>query len=446
MIRLTGRAIALIALIALPSAALAQKEPPDTKETKEANKFMGLALMRQTAEQKKPFFQQALGPLQQAMVKNPDNAKVWLLVGQVYAGLGDYIGADSAFRKAEALYPAYAEEISGEREVAWVEAFNAGLQAMDAKNNDEAIKQLELAELMYAHRPEAKMNLGALYAGKNDVAKAIKAFEGAIAATNGPLKEKLKPEDQASWKRYADMAKMNIAQLIGAQGVELFTAEKFDEAAQTFMKAMQINPHSRDYLYNLAQSYYAKASKIEEQRNALLEEETKLKKTKGQEAAAKAKADEAAKLATELLPLYEKIAEVSLRTMVLDPQNESLYHLAARSYKLTGDIATDPKVKSEWQNKALEVLKKREDLQFEVTEVQVGTGEGEATIRGTIKNLKAAAGSPIKIRVTLIGPAGTPIGSNEFSVAAPAAEQTTTFEGKIPVTGEIAGWKYEVVK
>ena len=446
MFRFNARALALIALIALPSAALAQKEPPDTKETKDAQKFMGLAMMRQTPEQKRPLFQQALAPLQTAMVKNPENAKVWLYAGQVYSGLGDFVGADSAFRKAEALFPGYAEEISGEREVAWVEAFNAGLQAMDARNNDEAIKKLELAEMMYAHRPEAKMNLGALYAGKGETEKAIKAFQSAIEATKGPLKEKLKPEDQASWKRYADMANMNIAQMIGAQGVELFQADKFDEAAAAFIRALQINPHSRDYLYNLAQSYYAKASKIEETRNALLEEEAKLKKTKGQEAAAKAKADEAAKLGAELMPLYEKIAESSQRTMVLDPANESLYHLTARSFKLTGDIVTDAAVRTSWQNKAYEILKKREELQFEVNELQIAPGDGEAIIKGTVKNLKAAAGSPIKLRVTLLGPAGTPIGTTDVSVAAPAAEQTATFEGKVAITGEIAGWKYEVIK
>jgi tetratricopeptide (TPR) repeat protein len=96
------------------------------------------------------------------MAKNPENAKVWFMVGQVYVGLGNFLGADSAFKKAEQLYPGYAEDISGEREVAWVEAFNAGLAQMDKKNTDEAIKQLELAELMYPHRPEGKMNLGAL--------------------------------------------------------------------------------------------------------------------------------------------------------------------------------------------------------------------------------------------------------------------------------------------
>ncbi len=445
MFRLTGRALALIALAVLPAAAFAQKEPPDTKQTKDAQKFLGLAMMRQKPEDKKPLFEQALKPLQEGMAKNPENAKVWLMAGQVYVGLGDFMGADSAFKKAEALYPGYAEDISSEREVAWVEAFNAGIAAMDGKSPDDAIAKLELAELMYPHRPEAKMNLGALYASKNEPDKAISVFEKAIASANGPLKEKLKPEDVANWKRYADMANLNIAQIIGARGVEEFTAEKHDQAIVSFTKASEINPHSRDYLYNLAQSYYAKSTKLEERLTAALQEKETLTKAK-KTAEAKAKADEVARIGTDLLPLFEQIVKISERTLVLDPASESLHHLIARSYKVTGDIATDPAQKTAWQKKALEVLTAREALQFEVTEVGIQTADGEANIRGSVKNLKAAQGSPIKLKVTLVGAGGTPIGTQEFTVTAPAAEQTAPFEGKVAITGEVAGWKYEVVK
>lgn len=438
-----GRALALAALAALPSAAFAQKEPQDTKETKEAQKSLGLAMMRQTPEQKRPLYEAALKQLQLGMTKDPANAKVWLMAGQVYVGLNDFAGADSAFRKAQELHPAYEEDINGEREVAWVEAFNAGIQQMDQKNTEEAIRLLEVAELMYPHRPEAKMNLGALYASKNETDKAVGAFTKAIESINGPLREKLKPEDAASWKRYADMAKLNIAQIVGAAGVEQFTAEKFDEAIVSFTKASEINPHSRDYLFNLAQSHYAKASKIEEARSALVAEEEELKKAK-KPAEAKTKADEAARLGNDLLPLYAQIAQIAEKVMQMDPANESLYHLVARSYKMSGDMVVDPKVRSDWQNKALAVLTKREELKFEVAEVSVQTAEGEVIIKGSVKNLKAAPGSPLKLRVTVLGVDGSPIGEQEFTVTAPAADASAAFEGKAAITGEVAGWRYIV--
>jgi tetratricopeptide (TPR) repeat protein len=362
----------------------------------------------------------------------------------VYVGLGQFLSADSAFKKAVQLYPGYSEDVEGEREVAWVEAFNAGLAKMDAKDNEEAIKQLELAELMYPHRPEAKMNLGALYAGKNETEKAVKVFEAAIESTNGPLKAKLKPEDAANWKRYAEMANLNIAQILGSAGVEQFQAEKYDEAIASFSRATKINPYSRDYLYNLAQSYYAKAGKYEDERAALLAQAEELTKAK-KAAEAKAKTDEAQKFAPTLLPLYTQIIDLGNKTLAVDPANEGLYMVVARSLKMTGDMA-DPAQKSDWQNKALAIFTRRDELQFEVSEVSIGTSEGKATVRGTVKNRKAAAGSPLKIKMILIGTAGTPVGQLEITIAAPAADQTANFENEIAVTGEVAGWKYEIVK
>ena len=116
MIRLNRRTLALAALLALPAAAVAQKAPPDTKETKDAEKFIGLAMMRANPEQKRPLYEQAIKPLQQGIVKTPDNAKVWFMAGQVYVGLGQFLSADSAFRKAVQLFPGYAEDVEGERE------------------------------------------------------------------------------------------------------------------------------------------------------------------------------------------------------------------------------------------------------------------------------------------------------------------------------------------
>ena len=446
MNRLAGRILALAALLALPTLASAQKEPPDTKEVKDAQKYLGLAMMQQAQEKKIPLYLQAMKSLEAGMAKTPDNAKVWMYAGQVYAGMGDFVGADSAFRRAQQLYPGYAEDISNEREAAWVEAFNQGITLMDQKDTDGAIKKLEQAEMLYPLRPESKMNLGALYASKNDIDKAIAMFEKAIESANGPLKEKLKPEDAANWKRFADLARSNIAQLIGARGVEEFNAEKYDEAFASFTKAAEINPFSRDYLYNRAQALYAKATKLEDQRTALVEAEAALKKTKGQEAAAKVKADSAAALAALLVPIYAQIVEASERTRTLDPQNESLFHLAARSYKLTGDMTTDAAAKANWQAKALATLTQREALEFEVIDVAVQAGEADVTVRGNVKNIKAAPNTPIKLKFTLIGIDGTPLGSQEVTVSAPAVNQNAAFEVKMVVQGEIAGWKYEVVK
>jgi len=443
---LAGRLVAFLALLAIPSVALAQKEPPDTKELKEVSKYLGLAMMQSAPEKKAPYFKQAMDQLQVAMSKSPDNAKVWLYAGQVYAGMGDFVGADSAFNKAEQLHPPYAEDIAGEREAAWVEAFNAGISLMEQQDNDGAIAKMEIADKLYPHRPESKMNLGALYAAKNDMDKAIAKFEEAMVAIRGPLREKLADEDKATWDRFETLAKSNIAQLHGGRGVDAFNNSDYDAAYTAFTKAAEINPHSRDYVFNRAQALYAKATDLEEKRNILLDEETALKKEKGKEADAKAKADEAAAIAQQLIPLYAQIIETSELTRRVDPNNESLFHLIARSQKLTGDFTSDAAAKTEWQNKALATLKLREELDFEVADVTIAPGEGQTTINGTVKNLKVAANAPIKIKFTLVGIDGASVGEGEVTVNAPAAEQTAQFQGTIATTGEVAGWKYVPVK
>ena len=459
MNRIAGR-FALVAVLAIPAGISAQqKEPPDTKQTKEVEKFIGMAMLRQTPEQKKPVYEQALKPMAEAIAKDPANAKVWYLAGQVYTGLNDFVGADSAFKKAEQLYPPYAEELAGEREVAWIGAFQAASASMDAINGAaddaaraqktrESIAAFELAERLYPHRPEGKLNLGALYASIDDAEKAEAAFRGAIAAAEGPLKEKLPAEELASWQRYSAIATSNIAQMAGAKGVDHFQAERFDDAAAAFEKALALNPHSRDYVYNHAQAVYAKATKIEDARDKLMEEAAAATKAK-KAAEAQAKTDEANKLNQQLVPLYAKIIEGIRKTQQLDPEGEGHHQLVARSTKLTGDIVakTDAE-KTEYQQKTLAELQKREAQEFEVAEIAVvGAGDGQnATIRGSVKNLKAAAGSQIRLKFTLLDLKGATVGEQEVTVAAPAAEASAPFEVAAKTTGEVAGWKYAVVK
>lgn len=442
---LAGRIIAFLALLAIPTVALAQKEPPDTKELKEASKYLGLAMMQSAPDKKAPYYKQAMDQLRIAMTSAPNNGKVWLYAGQVYAGMGDFAGADSAFSKAEQLHPPYAEDIAGEREAAWVEAFNQGISLMDQRDNAGAIEKMEMAEKLYPHRPESKMNLGALYAALSENDKAISKFEEAIASINGPLREKLGAEDQATWARFETIAKNNIAQLHGARGVEAFNVDDYDAAYDAFTKAAAINQYSRDYVYNQAQALYAKASDIEEKRNVLLDEESALKRDK-KEAEAKAKADAAAALEKDLIPLYARIIETSEKTRAVDPNNESLYHLIARSQKLTSDFMKDAAGKTQWQNKALETLTLRDGLEFEVAEVVIAPEEGQTTVSGSIKNLKVAANAPIKLKFTLIGVNGSPVGEGEITVNAPAAEAAAPFQGTIATSGDVAGWKYVPVK
>src|SRR5512142_1785803 len=104
------------AAAAIPSASRAQaQEPKDNKWTKDATKSMTVASLKQKPEEQAALYQQALGTLQTGMQQDPNNAKVWLLAGEIYANLGQYAQADTALKKAQSLYAGYAQEIEGAR-------------------------------------------------------------------------------------------------------------------------------------------------------------------------------------------------------------------------------------------------------------------------------------------------------------------------------------------
>ena len=140
-----------LAAVAIPGASFAQQaqaqapEPKDNKWTKDATKFMTVAGLKQKPEEQAPLYQQALASLQQGMVKEPQNAKLYLLAGEIYANMEQFAQADSALKKAQDLYAPYAPEIEGAREQAWLKAFQKGTAALDRNQQDSAIAYMQAA-------------------------------------------------------------------------------------------------------------------------------------------------------------------------------------------------------------------------------------------------------------------------------------------------------------
>jgi Flp pilus assembly protein TadD len=432
MVRPRSFSFIVALLVLIPAAASAQK---DSQYTKEAAKFVGLAMANPDRAARTNLYTQALVHLRQGQEKDAANAKVWMMSGTVLAALGQMQEADAAWKKAGELHAEYASDIADEREAAWVEAFNVGMQAMDAQNYPEAIKILESAELIFQGRPEALMNLGALYANAGDNTKAEEAFRKAAEATKGPLLEKLNDQQKAEWARFRDMATMNIAQIHGAAGVEAFQAEKFEEAAQHFAKAFEINPHSRDYIFNRAQAVWAQVTKIEDS----LE-----KGTSADSAAAKPK----------LLPLLAQVQELAPKAREFDPNNGNLYLIEARAYKQAGELAGAEAAKTAGSQKALALLTARDALPLLVDEVMVQSAADGATIKGVVSpnktmaanQLATPAGTPVNLKFTIVGSSGQPLGEVTVTVNAPADGATTPFELKTDIKGDVGGWKYVAAK
>jgi tetratricopeptide (TPR) repeat protein len=419
----TGRInLVLLLLLLLPGIAFAQR---DTRETREASKFIGLAMTKQAPAERADMYRQAMVHLRQGMTSDAENAKVWLLAGTALAALGEVEEANQAFVRAEQLNPEYAEEIQGERESAWVDAFNEGIQLMDQQQYPEAIAKMEAAQAIYDQRPEALMNLGALYANAGEHTRAEQALLQAIEATNGPVYDQLDPEQQAEWVRFRILATSNIAQLQAQQGIDAFQAEQFDSAAARFQRATETNPHARDYWFNYGQALWAMTTPLEES----LENDARV---------------DSASVISELNGLYAQIQAAAQKAREFDPNNEVLYLMEARTHRMSGEFGSDAE-KEAGHQAALRLLESHDALTVVVDDVAaLSDQEGNVTVRGVLKNVKATEGSTVTLRFTLLDTQGGEIGTEDIAVTAPAADETVPFETTTTVDGEVAGWKYEI--
>jgi Tfp pilus assembly protein PilF len=431
MNRLYARAIALVALLTFPAAAFAQKEPPHTKQTKDAEKFIGLSMTRQDPAQKRPFLEQALAPLQEAMVKDANNARVWLLAGTVHAGLGNFAAADSALDKAQALHPDYAEMISTERHTAWESAFNAAVNLINAQKIDEGMVALENAELLFADRPESKYYLGLFYLQKEQPDKAEAALQSAIDAVNGPLRSKLQPAAVEEWDKLATNAKIKISNLIAYRGADLYDKQMFDSAAATFARARALSAASRDNLFNQLQSIYARALQIDKERVA---------------AKSPALDETARKLNAQIIALTDTLK-------IIDPHNEDIYFFASRANKVLSDLSADPNAKTKFMTALKDVNAAYEKVPFFVAEIQIAEADTSATVSGAVFNKLLKPGATGTVTFELLGLDGKVIGSSPINFTVPAATAAAAaakepvkipFTVHIPISAGLAGWRYRV--
>ncbi len=371
-------------------------------------------------------YQQAAQTAQQGLQQDSLNPKLWLQLGQAWAGAGDYQKADSAFSRAQTIYPAYEPDIESERESAWVNAFNGGVQAMQAQNDDEAIAQMEKANVIYDKRPEALLNLASLYIRNEETEKAADAYSKVLEIVNGPARQNLPAEVTADWDKYAEMARSNTAQLYAQAGVQSFRDEDYAAAATNFEKALKINPYYRDALHNLAQALYVETSGLEAKQDSV--------------PAAQAKEIEA-KL-NELYPKFQKIAE---RVHDIDPYNANVDLLLARAYRGLGVLASDTAQQKQYQNKALAVLEESQKMPFEVTNLQVSLADSAVDLQGAIQNKNLAPGTPVTLKFSMLAEDGSVVGTKSVTVNAPEKDAATGFEVSVPVSKSVLGWKYERV-
>jgi tetratricopeptide (TPR) repeat protein len=473
---------------AAPSKAAAGgggAKPSENKMTREASRNMGLAMLKANPAEQEALYQQALGEAQAAIEANAENPRGWILAGQAYAKLKEYAAADSAFTRAVTLYPAYETEVDGEREEAWVVAYNDAIAAYQQDDMAGAIRGMESASLIYRKRPEALQILGSFYANQNEIDKSIEAYKGALAIVRTPAPATADEEVLKQWAESEEEIAMNIGMLLSGEGraaeavevyqeflalhpghleaevnlavamtqqgktaeaaevfsrlaartdltdshllmvgIGMFNADNFKAAADAFRSATAKNAYSRDGHLNLAKALLRMSLELEEEH-------------KGANKAA---------VSAQLGEVYKEMISASEKTRELDPYNREVLTFIMRSQQSLSQMATDAKARSQFQTQVQATLKQYEDIPFEIDNISVQTGSDEVTISGTVTNLKVAQGQPITLRFTMLAANGAVLGAGDVTVAAAAADASAPFRVVVPVSAEMEGWRYERVQ
>jgi len=476
--------LTLLAVLALPAALQAQRRPSNSMHTRSAEVYLDRAKSTSREADRRDLLNKALEALRPGMASDAENPRIWLLAGTAWARLGDAAGADSAFDRAESLYPEYAKEIEPERLAVWVAQYNLGVAAIAQQQFDEAITRLEAADRIYRGRPEAALSLGSLYVQKGDLARAEAAYRGALEIAQGPATAGVAEKDRAQWLEQERTAASRLASLLDQlgrrddavavhqayvakhpgdaaaraewaaalaragktqeaagvydqllqnadlsdtewfnAGVGLYSAEQYDLAARTFRKSLAKNPHARDAWYNLGQALFAAASALEEQRRPAA----------GAAAAELDKRMEA--VTTELLEASTKVRES-------DPNFRNAIMMVAQAQRTLSDLATEPAVRKQWQDKVVATLEHAESLPFEVTGVMLRPGDNAVTVTGRVTNLKATAGQTVTLEFTLVGEGGETLATVPVSATLQAANASTDFSFEARTDKPVAGWKY----
>jgi Tfp pilus assembly protein PilF len=110
------------------------------------------------------------------------NPAAWYYFGRYYIEMGDAAGADSAFRRAEALAPQCKQDIDGYRQKLWGDVVAAGLRNWQENKPDSAKLLLRQAVALRPNHPRPFLSLGELYASQNQLDSAAQALTQAAAA------------------------------------------------------------------------------------------------------------------------------------------------------------------------------------------------------------------------------------------------------------------------
>ena len=425
-------------VLALPEGEL----PRDNNETGRAALFLAQGL-----------FEQALEAAQAGIQLDSSNAQSYLQAGQAYIGLGDYANASSMFDQAVGFHPRSVLEANFYREAQWIETYNEAVTFMPG-DIPSAIAALERANTIYQDRPEAMVQLGALYSQEGQPEQALEMFLQAVEMIEGPVGQREEdPEAIASLEENLEASRFNLGQLF-------FELERYAEAAEVYEILVNENPDDLMAYSNLGAALVGagNSQRASEVYGELLARPSLTVTDYNAVAIGAYNGDlfvlaaQAFGRAHEALPqnrdfifnqaqaLYlaeeeqEKLVDVATRLVEIDTHNRN-----ARQFLIQALIGL------ERVEEAAEVLNELESLAFDIEGLQLVAVEGGYTLPGVVTNRTADPGSTANIRFRFFDANGLEVGVQDVSLLLEEVEVGLEFEVEFPTTAEVIGYNYEVL-
>ncbi len=428
--------------------------PRDNSHTRAADLFLLQAQEAATDEDAEQRFLEALEAAHAGIEADPQNPKSYFQAAQANVGLNDFAGADSMFTKAEELHPRYILETEAWREQGWVNAYNEAIEPLNAGDLETAVEFFELGNQLYSERPEGFLQMGSIYARLGEMSESVDAFRKAMEILEETrLVQMEDPEMAEVWKQHWEIATTGLGQaltlsgryqeaaefyglmleenpqdtqLLGAlavvlteleqadsvrvlydqllsrpdlterdlfnAGVGLYQIEDYEQAAEAFRTAADMNPFNRDARVNLAQTLH---------------------------------------IARE----YEALIPAARELLEMDPLNGLAWIFLARAYSELDRV-----------EEANEVFHQYQAIGYEVENLRLdGEPEGGGRIVGQLKNTSAEPGTTVTLRFYFGGEDGQEIGSLDIEVEMPEVEELQFFQGHFSSPHFVTGYRYEVV-
>lgn len=377
-------------------------------------------------------------------------ASAWYILGRVALFQGDVVEADTALARALMLAPDCEEEIRLMRRIAYIALANAGMTAMEAKENPTAVLALRRASAVFDGSAYAAYNLGAIFSEAGEVDSAATYFGIAAKSTSKDTAE----------------AKIRSRALFN-QGVVYLNANRPADAVRVFESYVAANPADVDAKRGLAQAYRA-AGQVEKARaidaetgistaagpaaNKALEAALELYREKKYAEATAALEGVLAEephnitalgaLANTALALKDggKLVAVAEKLVALEPLNRDAYLFLREGHR----FAKDAKAANTVAERVL-------GMTASVNVSGLTLGPASADVAGTVtgfEGLDAKTGKPIPPKAAtlafeLIDAAGKVIATQD--VAVPALKKDEKHEFSFTAKGEgIAGYRYTV--